>query len=313
MKKISVIIPVYGVEKYIKQCLETIVNQTYKNLEIIIVNDGTEDKSIEIIEKNFKDERIKIITKINGGISSARNRGLKEATGDYISFIDSDDYIELNLYERVIQEIDKEELLIFNYSRYYEKENCLKHKILNMKEIEKIPKELLFRNINGECWNKIYQTKFLRKEKIKFIEGIVYEDIVWGIETLHKAKNIKLINFDGYIYRCDRQGSIVNTTSLKTSKKTCEIIIKKIEQFLRSNKNKLSKIQKYRLKLYKIYMETFLKKEIQFSEIENELEKIKFFQRDKLNFKVLKGDIQEILKRKNIKNIKFFNLFFLVT
>ena len=95
--KISVIVPVYNVEKYLKQCLDSIVNQTYKNLEIIIVNDGTKDNSMKIVEEYLQDKRIKVINKENGGLSSARNIGIKEATGDYISFIDSDDYISLNM------------------------------------------------------------------------------------------------------------------------------------------------------------------------------------------------------------------------
>ena len=96
--KVSVIVPVYNVEKYLKQCLDSIVNQTYKNLEIIIVNDGTKDNSMKIVEEYLQDKRIKVINKENGGLSSARNRGIEEATGEYISFVDSDDYIDLNLW-----------------------------------------------------------------------------------------------------------------------------------------------------------------------------------------------------------------------
>lgn len=101
--KISVIVPVYNVEKYIRQCLESIINQTYKNLEIIIVNDGTRDNSMKIVEEYLSDERIRVINKENGGISSARNRGIEEATGEYVSFVDSDDWLEIDLYERIVQ------------------------------------------------------------------------------------------------------------------------------------------------------------------------------------------------------------------
>ena len=101
--KISVVIPVYGVEKYIRQCLESIINQTYKNLEIIVVNDGTKDNSMKIVEEYLSDERIKIINKQNGGLSSARNRGMEEATGKYIFFVDSDDWIELNTIEILVK------------------------------------------------------------------------------------------------------------------------------------------------------------------------------------------------------------------
>ena len=115
--KISVIIPVYNVEKYIGQCLDSIVNQTYKNLEIIIVNDGTKDNSMRVVEKYLSDKRIKIINKENGGLSSARNKGMEEVTGEYISFVDSDDWIELDTYERLIKNLTNEDVIIFNHSR----------------------------------------------------------------------------------------------------------------------------------------------------------------------------------------------------
>lgn len=106
MKKplISVIIPVYGVEKYIAQCLESVINQTYKNLEIIVVNDGTKDRSAEIAKKYAaQDSRIKVYDFENGGISVARNRGLEIATGDYISYIDSDDWLDKRMYETLLK------------------------------------------------------------------------------------------------------------------------------------------------------------------------------------------------------------------
>lgn len=156
--KVSVIVPVYNVEKYLKQCLDSIVNQTYKNLEIIIVNDGTKDNSMKIVEEYLQDKRIKVINKENGGLSSARNRGIEEATGEYISFVDSDDYIDLNLYNTIVSEmLSREEIYIFNYNRYKEKINYLESNVLNLKKMKKIPQNLLFRTINGECWNKVYK------------------------------------------------------------------------------------------------------------------------------------------------------------
>ena len=119
--KISVIIPVYGVEKYIRKCLESVINQTYKNLEIIIVNDETKDNSIKIVEEYIKDPRIRIINKKNEGVAQARNCGLKQATGEYISFIDSDDWLELDLYEKLISNLENEDILVFNYNMYNEK------------------------------------------------------------------------------------------------------------------------------------------------------------------------------------------------
>ena len=97
--KVSVIIPVYNVEKYIRQCLESVTNQTLKDIEIIVVNDGTKDNSMKIVEEYLSDERMKIINKENGGLSSARNAGIKATQGKYICFIDSDDFIDNSIWK----------------------------------------------------------------------------------------------------------------------------------------------------------------------------------------------------------------------
>ena len=105
--KVSIVIPVYNVEKYIRQCLESVINQTLKDIEIIIVNDGTKDSSMKIAEEYLSDKRIKIINKENGGLSSARNAGMRIAQGKYICFIDSDDFIEKNMMEELYIAIEK--------------------------------------------------------------------------------------------------------------------------------------------------------------------------------------------------------------
>ena len=103
MKKLSVIVPIYNVEQYLKKCLNSIVNQTYKDLEIILVDDGSPDGCPQLCDEYASlDNRIKVIHKKNGGLSSARNAGLDIATGDYVTFVDSDDYLETDIYEKVI-------------------------------------------------------------------------------------------------------------------------------------------------------------------------------------------------------------------
>ena len=108
MPKISVIIPVYKVEQYLPECLDSIINQTYKNLEIICIDDGSPDNSGKILDEYAsKDNRIRVIHKENGGISSARNAGLDIATGDWISFVDSDDWLDINTYEKLLSSADE--------------------------------------------------------------------------------------------------------------------------------------------------------------------------------------------------------------
>ena len=122
MERITVIVPVYKAEKFLNKCLETIVNQSYKNLEIILVNDGSPDNSLEIAEKFEKgDKRIKIINKKNEGVSVARNTALDIATGEYICFIDSDDYVDLNMIEEMHEKIKffDADLVLSDYNRVF--------------------------------------------------------------------------------------------------------------------------------------------------------------------------------------------------
>ena len=120
---VSVIIPVYNVEKYLSKCLDSIVNQTYNNLQIILVNDGTKDNSLEICQNyQNKDSRIQVINKENGGLSSARNKGLEYAEGKYCLFVDSDDYVELDLIESAVSKMEEvnADMVVFGFERFYE-------------------------------------------------------------------------------------------------------------------------------------------------------------------------------------------------
>lgn len=115
--KISVIIPLYNVEQYVSRCLESIINQTYKNLEILVIDDGSTDNSLQVAKSfELKDDRVKVISHLNGGVSKARNKGLEIATGDFIAFVDSDDYLKLNMYETLIENIGDADLIVCGYS-----------------------------------------------------------------------------------------------------------------------------------------------------------------------------------------------------
>ena len=127
---ISIIVPVYNVEKYLEQCLESLLNQTYKNIEIIVVNDGSTDQSLDILNKySFKDNRIKLYSQKNQGISAARNTALEHINGKYIMFVDSDDWIEINTCETALHELKKNDsdIVMWAYKRDYlnsSKETC---------------------------------------------------------------------------------------------------------------------------------------------------------------------------------------------
>ena len=261
--KISVIIPVYGVEKYIRQCLESIINQTYKNLEIIVVNDGTKDNSMKIVEEYLSDERIKIINKQNGGLSSARNRGIEEATGDYISFIDSDDWIDLNMYKELCSQLIDEDILIYRFFNYDNKKN----EIMEEKKVDIYSKNKMIRNkylyagLPYSCWSKLYKREYLEKNKFKFLE-IFYEDVVWNLQTIFLTEKIKFIDKKYYYYRVNRENSIMNLSEqLKIKTNTVfkekqeysyKIIYQNIENFLNEKEKKFQMVNYYFYYLKKI-------------------------------------------------------------
>ena len=316
--KISVIVPVYNVEKYIRQCLESIVNQTYRNLEIIVVNDGTKDNSMQIVKEFLSDTRIKIINKENGGLSSARNRGMEEATGDYISFVDSDDWIELNTYEELVKNLNEEDVIIFNYSRI---EDSTGEKIeeYHIKDSEMIDLEkdysYLYAKIAHSCWNKLYKIDYLKKNDFKFLE-ILYEDVFWNIQVIYSTTDIKILNKSFYNYRINRKGRIMkssksnNAEYLKKQNIAYEVILENIEKYIEKNKKNYSAGKMVYILAERENWRAKLEGELKFEEIDNYLKE--YLLKEKKNEianKILIKKLNETLKSKNVIKISGLNLF----
>ena len=300
-KKISVIIPVYNVEKYIRQCLESVINQTYKNLEIIIVNDGTKDNSIKIVEEYLSDGRIKVINKENGGISSARNKGIKEATGEYIHFLDSDDWIKVNLYEELIKNIKDEDIVIFNHAEFDNDKQKIKSKkkikILNNFNSKKSG-AIFLGNVPNGCWLKIYSLEFIKKNNFYFDEKLkVYEDMLWDILTLISTKKVNFIDIVGLYYRIKRENSLVNSTyNILEIKQYKRLIIKKLKEELEKNTKELI-IKKIKFYIMKLEIEIEEKNDEYWKK--NFIEDIKYFMRNNTNMldkKFYKKEIRDIMK-----------------
>ena len=200
---ISVIVPVYNVEEYLEECLESIKQQTFTDIEVILVNDGSTDGSREICERFCqKDSRFKVINQENQGQSVARNRGVKESVGKFIMFVDSDDVINKNLLEVLLPymktEVDivecrmtrkKEEFYLNKPSKIVFKGNA-KEAILNCIEI----KEVKFCPVT-----KLYRREIV--EKVPFLEGYIYEDVFTGINYLKHMRKIVVVDYIGYYYR----------------------------------------------------------------------------------------------------------------
>ena len=157
--KVSIIVPVYNMEKRLNKCLDSIINQTYKNIEIIVINDGSKDNSLDII-KSYHDDRIKIINQDNQGISVARNNGIKASSGDYLCFVDSDDYIETNMIDELVNKIsiDKSDIVVCDYYMFDETNK----KVMNVGYDGLFGGSLydnpnMIRDIDYAPWNKIYK------------------------------------------------------------------------------------------------------------------------------------------------------------
>ena len=218
---ISVIVPVYNVEKYIRRCLDSIVNQTYSNLEIILIDDGSKDASGKICDEYAKkDNRITVIHKKNGGLSSARNVGIENSNGKYITFIDSDDMIKENfisvLYDNLIN-FDSQ-ISICGYKFVYNNMvpfdvDKKKEKISVFSSEKALMKMLYQKQINNSAWGKLYLKSIFKD--IRYPEGKIYEDIPVTYKTFLKSNRIVLTSAQCYFYT-KREESISSSFNEKT-------------------------------------------------------------------------------------------------
>lgn len=238
---ISIIVPVYNVEKYLKRCVKSIINQTYKNLEIILVDDGSTDKSPLICDE-FCDERIKVIHKENGGLSDARNAGLKICKGAFISFIDSDDYIENDmieiLYNRIIS--DKSDICVCNFKMTDDNGNILREDnqviedcILNKNEYyEKLSKPYYWCYVTA--WNKLYKKEVL--SDFEFKKGKIHEDEFAICDIIKKCDKISCIKKPLYFY-IQRENSIMHRKFSIKNMDFAEAMLERADFGIKNNLN----------------------------------------------------------------------------
>lgn len=191
MADISIIVPIYNAEKLIKKCVDSLLNQTKKELEFILINDGSTDKTHDIL-KTYKDKRIKYFKNKNQGIGKTRNFGIEKATGKYIIFIDSDDYIEPTtceeLYNRAIKE--KADVVVCDFFKVYDDGSIEDINLPSFKTSKLKDNPNILIDINLSPWNKIYSTKLIKDNNIRFAEGIKYEDVPFVSEALDRANKI---------------------------------------------------------------------------------------------------------------------------
>lgn len=221
MTKVSIIVPVYNVEKYLRKCLDSLINQTLKDIEIICINDGSTDKSLEILEEyKNRDSRIILLNQENSGQSVARNRGIEIAKGEYLGFVDPDDWVDLDYYEKLynaastndtdiavggiirVTGIKKKKFLNF------EKETITDNTNLKF-ELCDVPKK-------SYVWNKIYKTEKLKEIGLEFEKGIFYEDCIFTPQALFYLRKIVTVP-NIYYYYLRRGNSTVKQRSEKAN------------------------------------------------------------------------------------------------
>lgn len=244
MPKVSVIVPFYNVEGYIEKCLETLVNQTLQDIEIILVNDGSKDRSVNIVKKFQRSypEKIVYLEKENGGLSDARNYAIPYAKGEYIAFLDSDDYVEKDMYQKMYNLAVKED------SDMVECDFCWEYPDKTRKDVGEIyhgTKEMI-EKIRVVAWNKLIKKEILEDTKIQFPKGYRYEDVEFTYKLIPYIKKVSFLK-EACIHYIQREGSISNSQNERTRE-----IFDVLEHVLQYYK-KIGIYEKYKTELEYIY------------------------------------------------------------
>ena len=231
--KISVIVPVYNAETYLRECLDSIVEQTYRNLEVLLINDGSTDGSPEICrEYAQKDDRVLFITQENAGEAAARNRGLETASGDYILFVDADDLIAPNICELTVAAIQNGDMLIFDYDQGLEPGSFVQRYIpsvdaLVMEDVATVTwlcallgpeKTVRVQASLNTVWGKLYRRGFLEEHRIRFGSDVVIgEDMLMNLKVILRKPSVRYLPVRGYFYRYNT-ASLVHRYSSEISR-----------------------------------------------------------------------------------------------
>lgn len=321
MPEVSIIVPIYNVEKYLKRCIESVLNQTFKDFELILVDDGSPDNCPSICDEYAqKDNRIKVIHKENGGVSSARNAGLNVAQGKYIMFIDGDDYYNFDSVDIMIKIISQnnEDIIAFNYVTVTENDTVLWNRGYNEKIYRFDPEnewldfitiKVLSNEIGWEIYNKIFKKDVIEKENIRFNEKYkIGEDLMFFLQYLINIKSFKTINYDGYFY-LSRDGSAMKTN---TESKINDFVNMNFDLYNRIKGKKLKYITRnYYLLFYMSmnirYMQAGFAKSLE--DIKN-IEKKHFFRKN--TFKIISHskEVFEHQNRDTQKGVLIENLYY---
>ena len=320
---LSIVVPIYNAEKYLDRLINSVLDQNLDSFELILINDGSKDNSLDVMKKYSKNKNIKIIDKPNSGVSSTRNLGIKTARGKYITFIDSDDYYRENSLNKVVNKIKRESELVVFSAKYINEKNEESDLFLQKNTFKKIDNNYgidgyIFgdnESIYGNCiWNKIYNLEIIKKNNISFYENqTIAEDLLFNIEYFQCISNIQTVSISVYNY-CYNSNSITRSYNnkyldeyLKTAGNLEKILIK--YKYNNSNSNIIIKFFVNTF-IYIIDNETLSKN------INNSFKRLNKYFKSSILLKYIK-DVDSNIYNKNERKIyliirfRLYNLYFI--
>lgn len=249
--KINIIIPVYNCEKYIERCLDSVLNQTYHDFEIIAINDGSNDRSLSILNtyKAKYPNKIHLIDQQNAGAPAARNRGIEAADGDYVTFIDSDDYIDNNFLETMIANIMDEDVIISGYKKTDSQGNVL---------FSKTPKNCYWSLYKYPTnWSNFYKVDFLKKHNIRFPNFRIGEDCSLTFQCITTLKSYKIVDYAGYYYFTNEESVTKTIKTIQNVNSLKDLLISFDKTALAANYHEYKEMYYYFLKtsIFNLYLQ----------------------------------------------------------
>lgn len=299
--ELSIIVPVYNIEKYIGECLESILKIRNINYEVLVINDGSLDNSQKIIDEyHKKNNRVKCFIKENGGLSSARNYGLEKAQGEYIWFVDGDDLVVSSEFEKFFKiALDEKVDVLYGEYQTFSDEEKIKKEEVRQEERKESENFNFILNLAPAVWKNLYRREFLIKQKLFFKEKFYPEDLLFGKLLLMKKNiRIKYVNIIFYLYRIDRKGSIMEKFNKENHYKVAKILAENMEE------HTLISLKKYPIILYKSTLRELRKRDL---EVEKKLWDIKGIEFFKLKIKLkifIKTYIRRIYSIKTYPKVK---------
>ncbi len=229
MKKVSIIIPIYNAIRYADKCVKSLLIQDYKNIEIILVNDGPTDNTLEILkvyENKYKD-KVRVFSQKNSGQSSARNTGLKKATGEFITFVDQDDFVKKDFISTMVKGIKNSDILISGYNRVLDGDKVVQENIPKVCEWSKFK--------YCATWGKLYKKSFLEKNNIIFEECKIGEDVIFLMKALSCTDKVEIISYAGYNNYRNTSSISRNINKNKETRNKMIVMMKQIDEFINTD------------------------------------------------------------------------------